>query len=229
MIENRVARRFRALTLIALLLALAASAHAAPQYGWLGVRIRDLSEQEMEEISKRHGIREGFGVYIVEVINDTPAARAGIKPGDIVVAFEGRPVTEGRMLQRLIAAASVEGDVRVTVLRPAGRRQIALRLAAMPLPIAGERVAADFGFILREPGTANAPTDGAPTVAAVLPGSPAERAGLKVDDVVVEVSDRVVLTRDAAREALADASPDRPLALVVRREGARVALTLRPR
>ncbi|MGH7419967.1 MAG: hypothetical protein ACREKB_19520, partial [Candidatus Rokuibacteriota bacterium] len=47
-------------------------AQAATRWGWLGVRIRDLSEQEMEEISKRFGLREGFGAVIVEVIKETP-------------------------------------------------------------------------------------------------------------------------------------------------------------
>ena len=45
---------------------------ASKSWGWLGVRIRDLSEQEMEEISQKHGLREGFGVVIVEVMKETP-------------------------------------------------------------------------------------------------------------------------------------------------------------
>ena len=55
---------------------LAGEAGARP-WAWLGVRIRDLSEQEMDEIAKRHGIREGFGVVIVEVMEETPAAAGG--------------------------------------------------------------------------------------------------------------------------------------------------------
>src|SRR5215468_8768180 len=96
--------RRAALTALAVLLVTAALGEARA-WSWLGVRIRDLSEQEMEEIASRHGIREGFGVVIVEVIADTPAARAGLKNGDIVVAFGERPIVETRLLQRLIAAA----------------------------------------------------------------------------------------------------------------------------
>src|SRR3989454_6739890 len=51
-----------------MLLVSVATAADVRQWSWLGVRIRDLSEQEMEEIAARHGIREGFGVVIVEVI-----------------------------------------------------------------------------------------------------------------------------------------------------------------
>jgi len=97
-----IARAGAALALASWVLVLAlatASAADVRQWSWLGVRIRDLSEQEMEEIAARHGIREGFGVVIVEVIEGAPASSAGLKSGDIVVAFGKRPVTETRMLQ----------------------------------------------------------------------------------------------------------------------------------
>ena len=61
---------------------------AATRWGWLGVRIRDLSEQEMDDISKKHGLREGFGALIVEVMKETPAETAGLQNGDLVVAFK---------------------------------------------------------------------------------------------------------------------------------------------
>src|SRR3990172_7640529 len=83
----------------------------AVTWGWLGVRIRDLSEQEMEEISTRHGIREGFGALIVEVLKDTPAARGGLKKGDLVVAFRARLVVDPRGLQRLVAAPPAGQEV----------------------------------------------------------------------------------------------------------------------
>ena len=122
----------RALTALALVLLVLAPLAEARSWAWLGVRIRDLSEQETEELSKRHGIREGFGVVIVDVMEDTPAARAGMKNGDIVVAFEGRPITETRLLQRLIARAPVDQDIRLTVLRTEGRRPVAVRLVTIP-------------------------------------------------------------------------------------------------
>ena len=111
----------RLFVVLGLVLGLAAQAEAVT-WGWLGVRIRDLSEQEMDELATRHGIREGFGVVIVDVVEGTPAARAGLKSGDIVVGFDDRPVTETRELQRMIARGPVERDARLTVLRTEGRR-----------------------------------------------------------------------------------------------------------
>jgi serine protease Do len=218
--------RARPLAAAVLLLVLVATASTidAAQWAWLGVRIRDLTEQEMDEISSRHGLREGFGVFIVEVMEGTPAQTAGLKTGDLVVALEERPVTETRMLQRLIAASSPGTAVRLTVLRTDGRRRLDVRLAAMPRPVVGERIGAEFGFIVRdpEPGTSTVPT-----VSAVVPKSPADRGGLEAGDVIVQINDLTVVTRDALREALADAGLEAPLRLTVRRAGNRLALVLK--
>jgi serine protease Do len=222
----------RALAALALVLLVLTPVVEARSWAWLGVRIRDLSEQEMEELSKRHGIKEGFGVVIVDVMEDTPAARAGMRNGDIVVAFEGRPITETRLLQRLIARAPVDQDIKLTVLRTEGRRPLAVRLVSMPREVTGERVAAEFGFLLRDAEGArdtgirlqSATTP--PAVTVVLKGSSAQKAGLEVGDVVLQINEHSVVTRDAVREAMSDVPLDRALRLTVLREGQHVNLTL---
>jgi len=217
-------RFLQAAALLLLALAVSVPAVDAVQWAWLGVRIRDLSEQEMDEISARHGMREGFGVFIVDVMDGTPAQTAGMKSGDLVVAFEERPVTETRVLQRLIAASAPGKDVHLTVLRPDGRRRVDVRLALMPRTVVGERIGAEFGFVVRdpEPGVSSALS-----VSVVVPKSSADRGGLQVGDVILQVNERAVATRDALREGLADAGLEAPLRLAVRREGSRVSLVLK--
>jgi S1-C subfamily serine protease len=212
---------------------LGATVEATARWGWLGVRIRDLSEQEMEEISKRFGLREGFGAVIVEVIKETPAATAGLRPGDVVVAIRERPVVDSRGLQRAVAATQVGETVKLTVLRrEEGRQPLQIQIGAMPDAVAAERVAAEYGFLVRDPegqpevGGMRPPA--VPSVAAVLPRSRAERAGLRVGDILTEVNGRPVVTLDAVREALLAAGPDGPLPLVVRRDQERVVVTLEP-
>jgi serine protease Do len=226
-----VSAAVRALTAIALVMLMLAPLAEARSWAWLGVRIRDLSEQEMEELSKRHGIGEGFGVVVVDVMEDTPAARAGMRNGDIVVAFEGRPITETRLLQRLIARAPVDQDIRLTVLRTEGRRPVAVRLVTMPRPVAGERVAAEFGFLLRDAeGAADTgirlPSATPPSVTVVVRGSSAQKAGLEVGDVILQINEQPVVTRDAVREAMSDIPLDRALRLTVGRDGRHLPLTL---
>jgi serine protease Do len=218
-----------------LVLCLASGVADARPWSWLGVRIRDLSEQEMDDLATKHGIREGFGVVIVDVMEGTPAARAGIKSGDIIVAFDDRPVTETRGLQRMIASGPVERDARLTVLRAEGRRALAVRLMPMPRAVAGERVAAEYGFLLREPdgpqpelGGRRPGGAGAPIVSLVVKDSAAARAGLEVGDVILQVEETAVVTRDAAREALAELAPEKALRLTVRRDDRRLAVEIPP-
>jgi serine protease Do len=226
-----------ALAVAALLPALApVLADAAPRWGWLGIRIRDLSEQEMDEISKKHGIREGFGAVVVEVLKETPAEAAGLKAGDIVVAIRDRPVVDTRTLQRYVGASGVGEPLAITVLRrESGRRPITVRVGAMPDAVVAERVAAEYGFFVGEadgqpvPGGSrpSSPAPSAvPSVVSVLPRSRAAVAGLKPGDVFLEVNGQPVGTVNALREVLVGVPPEGPLSLVVRRDRERVAVSL---
>src|SRR5262245_601642 len=210
---------------ILLTLAVTTEAVASPaRWGWLGVRIRDLSEQEMDAISQKHGLREGFGALIVEVIKETPAETAGLKNGDLVVAFKDRLVVDTRMLQRSVAAAGVGETVTLTVLRmDQGRRPVQVRIGPMPDAVAAERIAAEYGFQLHEPeaqpelGGARPPA-GPAAVGAVLQKSRAEVAGLRVGDILVEINGKPVASLEAARQALLEViERPSPLSLTVRR------------
>src|SRR6266545_2753602 len=129
------------LLVLLLLLVPAPADPASKAWGWLGVRIRDLSEQEMEEISQKHGLREGFGVLIVEVLKETPAAKSGLANGDLVVAVRERPVVDTRTLQRLVAATPFGDDLPLTVLRRGeGRQRVSVRVGVMPEAAAADRV-----------------------------------------------------------------------------------------
>jgi serine protease Do len=220
-----------ALALLLLGLVAAPAVEATPRWGWLGVRIRDLSEQEMNDISRKFGLREGFGAMIVEVLKETPAESSGLRTGDVVVAVGGRPVVDTRTLQRYIAAAPVGETVPMTVLRGSeGRRPVAVRVGPMPEAVVAERVAAEYGFFVREPeirpGPGGAPSPSAPTVAGVVPRSRAAAAGLRPGDVLAEVNGRAVGSMADVRDALLGVSPEAPLSLVVRRDRERVTLSI---
>ncbi len=233
-IARRRARTRAAITEIVLVFFLctpwpsaATPAAAETRWSWLGVRIRDLSEVEMDEITLRHGIREGYGVVIVAVLEDSPASRARIRSGDVVVGFADRPIVDSRTFQRVVGRAPVDRDLPLTVLRRGeGRRQVAVRLVPMPREIAGERVAAEFGFFVREvvaeraAGTSPGPMESVAVVADVLSGSPAERGGLLAGDVLHQINDEMLPSFRDASLALARVPLDAPLRLVVRRSGA---------
>jgi len=99
-----------------------------------------------------------------------------------------------------------------------------VRLAPMPRSVVGERIGAEFGFVVRdsEPGPSTALT-----VSAVVPKTSADRGGLEAGDVILAVNAVAVVTREALREALADAGLEAPLRLTVRRGWNRLSLVLK--
>jgi serine protease Do len=214
-----------------LLLLVSGGASAGERWGWLGVRIRDLSEQEMEEITKKVGVREGYGVLIAQVMKETPAESSGLREGDLVVAIDGRPVVETRALQRFVGATPPGREVGVVVLRERGRQEFRVRVGQMPQEVVADRVALEFGFFVRDtaeersPGASDARS---PIVAGVVERSSAAQGGLRTGDRVLAVNDVAVDTVDSFRQRLQDVYLRDPVRLRVDREGATLALTLPP-
>ena len=212
-----------------LLLTLASGATAGEQWGWLGVRIRDLTEQEMEEITKKVGVTEGYGVLIAQVMKETPAASSGLREGDLVVAIDGRPIVETRALQKLVGATPAGRELAVVVLREGSRQSIRIRVGPMPADVVADRVALEFGFYVRDVtddriGVQTEPKP--PIVAGVGERTSAAQGGLRVGDRILSVNGVEVATLDAFRARLQEIYLRDPLKLRVDREGEPVILTL---
>ena len=218
----------RALTVVLLLLAVATAAFPAERYGWLGVRIRDLSEAETEDLAVKLGVREGYGVLVAEILPDTPAQAAGLRAGDLIVTIDGRPVVETRALQRVVGAAPAGRDLTLVVMREGRRREIRVRVGAMPTDVVAERVAGEFGFLVRDADDAPAGETRWPVVAVVLERSAAARGGLAVGDRILAVNGADVGSLEALRRGLQDVSLRDPLRLRVERRGEPLSLVLPP-
>lgn len=217
-------------TLLAGVLGAGGPAAGAERWGWLGVRIRDLSEQEMEELTVKLGLGEGYGVAIAEVIANAPAAGADLKAGDVVVAIAGRPVVETRALQRIVGATEAGRELALVVLRDGWRREVRLRVGEMPPEVVAERVAAEFGFFVREPSADEGAAAGsrAPVVAAVGERSPAARGGLSVGDRILAVNDGETGSVEGFRRRFQDLLLRDPIRLRVQRRGEPLSLLLPP-
>jgi len=125
--------------------------------GYLGVRPQSLDE----DLAESFGLKEAKGALIAEVLPDTPAEKAGIKEGDIIISFDGREVEDGRDLSMKAADAHVGKKVRITVWRDKQKVEISLVIGERP----SDEKLADF-------------KDGA------------SWRGMKVSDVTEEIKDR---------------------------------------
>jgi len=87
--------------------------------GWLGVNIQSVSE----DIAPSLAVEPGRGALVASVADDGPAAKAGIKPGDVIVKFDGKTVRSVRALPRIVAQTAHGTTVPVEIARD-GKRQM---------------------------------------------------------------------------------------------------------
>ena len=81
--------------------------------GYIGVRIQDVPP----EIVERLALKNVQGALVAGVVDGGPAAKAGMKLGDVIISFDGKPVTTSRALQRLVADAGIDRKSEVVIWR----------------------------------------------------------------------------------------------------------------
>jgi len=96
--------------------------------GYLGVNIQPITP----EIAEGLGIKDTHGALVSDAQPDTPAAKAGIKPGDIVTKVNGQEVKDARDLSRRISSLAPGASVKITVLRDGKEKDFSVSLAKLP-------------------------------------------------------------------------------------------------
>ncbi len=169
--------------------------------GWLGVLIQTVDEDTAAAL----GLEEARGALVSSVQPDSPAEEAGIRPGDVVVAFNDTAVEDPRDLARLVAQAGPGQRAEVTVVRDGRRRTIPVRLGEMPeeeqqaalppeemtTPRLGLTVA-PLGREARERLGLPEEVRGGVVITGVEPESPAAEKGLREGDVIVSADGQEV-------------------------------------
>jgi serine protease Do len=91
---------------------------------YLGVSPENIDKENMKE----YGLSAPRGVGVSSVSQNSPAERAGLKKGDVILQFDGEPVTSSRKLLRLIGEAAPEQTVRLTISRNNSEQQLSVTL-----------------------------------------------------------------------------------------------------
>ena len=95
--------------------------------GWLGVRIQTVTD----EIAEGLGLKKASGALVAGVNPDGPAAAAGVKPGDVILEFDGRTVERMRDLPRIVADTAVDKTVDVNVFRKGKTVTVEVKIALL--------------------------------------------------------------------------------------------------
>ncbi len=204
--------------------------HGRVVRGWLGVVIQEITPDIAEAI----GVKQG--IIIAQVLKGSPADRAGLKVGDIIVALNGKKLDSVRDLQFSIMKTKPGTEVELTIIRDGKRKT--LRVKVGELPEKGTRKGKqgepeDLGLSLRDLSAQEKATLGVEgvLVVGIVPGSPADRSGLRPGDVIMRVNYREVRS---VREFYSVIDNLRKLGktkalLLVRRNGNNIYVVLRLR
>jgi serine protease Do len=175
--------------------------------GWLGVQIQPVTS----DVADALGLKQAAGALITEPQSGSPAAKAGVKAGDVVVSIDGVSIKDSRELAQKVGTMSPGSSVRLGVIRDGNAETINVTLAQMPNQ---QQAQADesqqdqsqstprLGLSLAPAKTAGAGSQGG-VVTAVDPDGPAADHGIKAGDVITNVGGTTVSSPGEVQKQLA--------------------------
>lgn len=203
--------------------------------GYLGVQLQEMDA----ETASSFDIKPSDGVLIARVQPDTPAQKAGLQDGDIVVKIDGKPTPSSSAFMRIIASRRPDAEVNLEIIREGERltkqatlverTEERLMVGAPAMPQRGGELAR-LGLTVEEADAdmlKSMNLEQGVVVASVKDDSQAAERGLQVGDVITKVNGRSVTDADSMREAVSAVPAERPLRLTVVREGVQRFVILR--
>ena len=204
--------------------------------GWLGVLIQEVTR----ELAESFGMENPHGALVAKVLDDSPAASAGLEVGDVIVEFNGKQVMRSSGLPPLVGRAKVGKDARVKVIRNKQVREIDVKIAELPGTITQAAFAPEektvvedtaLGMKVEELGSEvrkRLKIEGGVQVVEVEVSGPARDAGIQKGDVITMIDNQAVESVDAFETVTDGLKSGKSVALLVQRRAGPVFLAIRP-
>ena len=177
---------------------------------WLGAKLQPVTA----EIAESLGLKRPAGALVASIMPESPAARAGLRSGDLIVAVDGQPVDDPNAFDYRFATKPLGGSAQLAVMRGGRETRLTVALQTAPetareeiviqsrSPFLGARVA-NLSPALADELQLDPSTEGV-VVLGVADGSIAQTLGFQKGDVVLAVNEtRIERTRDLERAARA--------------------------
>jgi serine protease Do len=193
--------------------------------GWLGVQVQAVTPAIAESL----GMKKAEGALVDEPQADSPAAKAGVKAGDVITEVNGEPIKDARMLAQKIAADKPGSSVQLTVVRNGATKNVTVALGEMPKqqqeakssepqPQKHGNVDPSLGLNLAPARDVAGSGDRGVIVLGVDPNGPSAETGVATGDVILNVSGKTVNTPSQVQEAVNESRSQGKHAVLMRIE-----------
>jgi serine protease Do len=191
--------------------------------GYLGVRFQPLTA----DLAKSFGLDSDKGALITSVEKDTPAERADLKAGDVILEYDGKAINDGNELPRYVAATPVDKKVKLVIFRDGKRQDVSLLVGTLKDAQSGSDAGVSsqsdkIGMTVEELKKNVAERLGIRDVKGLLisevkPGSAAEEAGVSPGSIVIEINGQRPETLSAFNTAISRLKKGDVMRLLLRR------------
>ena len=202
--------------------------------GYLGVAIQDLTQ----DLAKSFGVKQAKGALVSSVAEDSPAQRAGLKQGDVIVAYEGKPVEDPAALQREVTHTPVNTKATLKVIRDGREQEVTViigeqaetvkvasadsstenALAGLEVQSLDMQTARELGLHGKVQGV---------VVVDVEPDSLADRAGVAQGDVIKEINRQPIKSVRDYEKIAGSLKKDESALLLINRRGTALFITVK--
>jgi len=208
--------------------------------GWLGVAIQELTP----ELAAQFGLTDTKGVLVSDVMDDSPAKKAGFERADVITEYDGRAMDSPTHLRNAVAQTPIGRKVPIKLIRDKKPKTIDVTIVEQPKSF-GQPGAEDNGESTAPTGVLSdidvrelneelasrygiKTTERGVVVVRVRGGSTAEDMGVREGDIVLEVNRKPVTSLKSYERAVSGLAKDQAVLLLLKRKGQTIYLTLRP-
>ena len=199
--------------------------------GWLGVSIQEITP----ELKDKLALKSVEGVLVGDVVSNSPAEKAGIERGDVIVSFDNKEIKEVNDLPYIVASTPTDSVVDLKLIRNGKEKTIKVTVGMLKddeePPASGETAAFNLGITLENLTPQLSKKFGIQEqngviVMQVEPGSIASEIGIRSGDIILEIDHQSIKNVDQFYKILGEFKEEDTLLLLIKRRGSTHYLTL---
>lgn len=200
--------------------------------GWLGVLIQEVTR----ELAESFDMDKPQGALVAKIFPDSPATKAGVQVGDVIIEFNGQPVLTSASLPPIVGRTGIGKSVPVQVLRGGDLIEVQVTIGELPEDaqiasaggaIAASKIGLSVEAVSRENREALEIEKGGVQVKSVAPTSAGAEAGVREGDVIVMFDGQKVTDPDAFRDQVQKLDAGKSVPLLVQRSSGPVFLAIK--